>query len=303
MRLGKNRIENKDRLALLLIGPALAAMIIVHIIPIIWGIYISFIDLDVHTLSQWTSAPFVGFGNFIEVFTSGLEVGTKFMRSLWNIIWYGIIVIPIGLIISMSVALLINRPFFGKTIVQGLILLPYITPDAVMYNVLRFIFQARIGILNKFLYDFGFIQEPIIWLVGDRAMIAVILASLWKGWPFTCLILLAGLQKIPEEQYEAAKIDGANPIQRFFFVTIPTLWPLTKSFIIFSIIWNFHAFNQFYVMLGGDLSSKAAIPNLVILNEAFTRLHYGLGAAMSVIMLLIVFVLTFFAIRSQKEEI
>ncbi|MDC7227791.1 MAG: sugar ABC transporter permease [Spirochaetales bacterium] len=283
--------------------PALLAMLFVHVIPILTGMFISFLDLDIKTLTQWLSAPFVGLRNYFDIFNSGMDVGRVFMRSLWNVVLYGLLTIPIGYVIALAVALLLNNKFPGRTIVRGLVLLPYITPDSVMYNVWRFIFQARIGLVNKLLLQIGLIQEPLIWLVGDRAMASVVMASVWKGWPFTCLILLSGLQGISAELYEAAEIDGASWWKKFRSITWPMLWPVTRTSLIMSCIWNFHAFNQFYVMLGGDTSSSVAVPSLVILREAFTNLHYGLGSAMAVIMLLVVLLFTGFSILSRKEEL
>lgn len=294
--------KSTSRIALYFILPALIATLIVHVIPIVWGVYISFVDLDVKTLAKWSQAPFVGFQNFIEVFTSETDIGERFLNSIKNIILYGIIVIPTGYVISLSIALVMHQKFVGRTLVRGIILLPYITPDAVMYNVWRFIFQARIGLVNKYLMALGVIHEPKIWLVGDNALWAIIISSMWKGWPFACLILLAGLQSIPVELYEAATIDGANWKQRFRFITFPMLWPVSQTLLLISTIWTFHAFNQFYVMAGGDTSSKVAVPALVILREAFTKLHYGLGSAMAVLVLLVVFALTFVSILRRKEE-
>ena len=292
-----------NRMAFYFILPALIATLLVHIIPIVWGTYVGFIDLDIKTLTKWTKAPFIGLDNFKEIFTSGTDVGTRFIRSIRNIIFYGLITVPITYIISFAAALLLHQKFVGRTLVRGLVLLPYITPDAVMYNVWRFLFQARIGLINKYLLAWGFVDEPLIWLVGERSLWAVIISSIWKSWPFGCLILLAGLQSIPKDLYEASKIDGANWIERFRFITFPTLWPVSRTLILLSVIWTFHAFNQFYVMIGGDTSSRAAVPSLVILREAFTNLHYGLGAAMAIIMLLIVVVFTLFSISGKKGEV
>jgi multiple sugar transport system permease protein len=171
-----------------------------------------------------------------------------------------------------------------------------------MYNVWRFIFQARTGLLNTYLYYLGIIDEPIIWLVGDRALIAVIIASIWKGWPYSSLVMLAGLQNIPKDLYEAATIDGASGWQKFYKITMPMLWPVCRTLLVLGFIWNFHSFNQFYVMLGGDTSARAVIPALVIQREAFTNMLYGIGSAMSTVMLIIIFVLSFFMIIKRKEE-
>lgn len=296
--------KNANRQALLFLLPALLATLCVHVIPIVWGILISFIDLDMYTLQQFMGAPFVGFKNFIDIFTNGLDVGDKFIRSLWNILYFGIVCIPIGYVIALSVALFLNsRKFFGKTFLRSIILLPWITPDSVMFNIWRFIFQARIGIINKYLIALGIIKDPIIWLIGDRSLTAVIIANIWKGWPFSSLVFLAALQNIPKDLYESAKIDGANWWQRFRYITFPMLLPITSTILIMAFIWNFHAFSQFYVMLGGDTSSTAAVPSLVILRYAFENMKYGLGSAMAVFMLLVIFVLSFFMILKKKEEI
>ncbi|WP_231133175.1 carbohydrate ABC transporter permease [Capillibacterium thermochitinicola] len=283
----------------LLVLPALICMLFVHAIPIIWGAYISLLDLNVYTLAQWTKAPFVGFENFSKIFSGQFAVGAKYLRSIYTVIIYGLVTIPAGYLIGLAVALLLNRKFVGRTYVRGLILLPYITPDSVAYNVWRFIFQARIGLVNKYLLKLGLVKEPLIWLVGDRALFAVIVASIWKGWPFACLILLAGLQGIPLELYEVAKIDGATPWQQFKHVTFPLLLPVTKTLLVLNVIWNFHAFNQFYIMLGSD-PGKAHVPSTFILQEAFSNLNYGMGSAMSVVLMGIILILTVFALRIKR---
>ncbi len=269
------------------------------------GIYISFLQLDRTTLTQLFGAPFVKLQNFIGIFDNGLEYGELFLYSLKNIAIFGLLSIPITFIIAMLIALLLNNKFKGRTIVRGLILLPYITPDAVMYNVWRFIYYNKLGILNLYLMKLGITDEPIIWLVGSNALYAVIIANIWKGWPYLCLILLAGLQTIPSELYEAARIDGANWRQRFGRITMPMLGPIIKTIMVLSFIWTFHAFSQFYILFGGNTTvTNGAVPSIVILRAMQTSLDFGLGAAMSVILLLITFVFTliFISFGRNKEE-
>lgn len=291
-----------NRAAAFLIGPALTAMFVVHLIPIFFGIIMAFLRIDVSNLSDFPRVPFIGFDNFKYLFTDGSGVGQRFLSSIGNVLIYGLVTIPVGYVIALAVAMLLNREFKGRTIVRGLILLPYITPDAVMYNVWRFIFQSRVGIVNSILSGLGLIREPIIWLVGDNALIAVIVASIWKGWPFTSLMLLAALQTIPQDLYEAARLDNASWFQRLRYVTLPMLWPVSRTLLMLSVIWNFHAFNQFYVMLGADTASKAAVPSVVILREAFGTLHFGSGSAMAVIMLAIILLLTAIAVFTKRER-
>ncbi len=297
---------NKKRLAYFLILPAVLAMLFVHIIPMIWGFVISFMDLDITYIMDWTKAPFVGLENYAKGFSHVTTIGKRFGRSMLNVGIFGFLTITIGYFMGLGAALLLNKPFPGRTLVRGLILLPYITPDTVTFNFWRFIFQARIGILNKMLKSVGLIHDNVIWLVGNKSLYAVTVAAIWKGWPFGALILLAGLQTIPREIYEAAMIDGASAWQRFKYITFPYLKPVTKTFIIMNILWNFNAFNQFYVMLGNDPGMAAEVPSTLILRRAFNHFEYGLGSALSMMLFALMIVITalyfyFFRIRSQED--
>ena len=135
-------------------------MLLVHYIPMLWGFYISLHDVNVFTMANWTRAPFVGLRNFIDGFNTATTTGARALRSLWNITVYTVVTVGAGYVIGLAVALLLNQQFFGRTFVRGLILLPYITPDSVAYNVWRFIFQSRIGILNRYLVQWGLVSEP-----------------------------------------------------------------------------------------------------------------------------------------------
>ena len=276
----------------LLILPALLAMLLVHYIPMLWGFYISLHDVNVFTMANWTRAPFVGLRNFIDGFNTATTTGARALRSLWNITVYTVVTVGAGYVIGLAVALLLNQQFFGRTFVRGLILLPYITPDSVAYNVWRFIFQSRIGILNRYLVQWGLVSEPPIWLVGPSALWSVIIAATWKGWPFTALILLAALQKIPHELYEAARVDGASTWQQFRHITMPQLRTVSLSLVLMSSLWCFNAFNPFFIMLGRDPGVAAEAPSTLILREAFTNLKYGLGSALSIVLMLVLLVLT-----------
>lgn len=287
--------------AYLLILPAVLGMLFVHYIPILSGIMVAFRDVNLYTVTQWTSAPWVGLQNFIDGFDPAGRLGARFWRSLWNVTLFGVVTIVLGYVIGMAVALLLNRPFPGRNLVRGLILLPYITPDSVAYSVWRFIFQARIGLVNKWLLGWGLVEEPIIWLVGSRALYAVMIAALWKGWPFAALILGAGLQSIPKELYEAARIDGAGRWQQFRYIVLPLLAPISRTLILMSVLWNYNAFNQFYVMLGKDPGWAADVPSTLIHRESFTTFDFGVGAAMSLALMAIMLIFTAIYLRAVRR--
>lgn len=297
----------KNSTPYLLILPAVLGMVLVHFIPMIWGFVISFLDLNIYNVINWAKAPFVGLSNYVNGFSSVTTLGQRFFRSIFNVAYYSLVTITFGYLIGLGAALLLNKKFVGRNLVRGLILLPFITPDSVTYNLWRFILQARIGILNKVLLDLGLISEQIVWLVGNKTLYAVMIASVWKGWPFTALILLAGLQSIEPELYEAAMIDGANAWQRFRYVTLPFLRPVTRTLIILNILWNFNAYNQFVVMLGDDPGRFAEAPSTLIMRQAFNHLEYGKGAALSIILMLIMLIITigyfyFYRVRAERKE-
>ncbi len=296
---------NKKSIGYLFILPAVLGMLFVHVLPMSWGILISFRDLTIRNIRDWTTAPFIGLGNYINAFNPATTIGQRYLESLYNIFFFGLITISVGFLIGLGVALMLNKPFVGRTFVRGLILIPYITPDSVAYNFWRFIFQSRIGILNEMLLKIGIIQEPLIWLVGENTMWAVIIAATWKGWPFVTLMLLAGLQSIPTDIYEAAKIDGATPWQQFKFITLPFLKPVIKTIMIMNILWNFHAYNQFRVLFGTNPGRSAEVPNTLIMREAFENYNYGQGSALSVLLMLIMLTITliylyFFRFKSEE---
>lgn len=289
-----------NALAYWLILPAVVAMLLVHYIPMLWGFYISAHDVNLFTMADWMHAPFVGLRNFVDGFNASTTTGARALRAMGNITLYTIVTIGIGYIVGLAVALLLNRQFVGRTLVRGLILLPYITPDSVAYNVWRFIFQSRIGILNRYLVQWGLVTEPPIWLVGPPALWAVTIAAIWKGWPFTALILLAALQKIPQELYEAARVDGASPWQQFTKITMPQLKSVSTSLILMTSLWSFNSFNSFYIMLGRDPGVAAEVPSTLILREAFTNLKYGLGSALSIVLMLVLLVITIVYLRVTR---
>lgn len=297
----KRRLR-RHGIAYLLILPAVLGMLFVHYIPMFSGLLVAFKDVNIYTVTQWTDAPWVGLQNFIEGFDPAGRLGARFWQSLWNVTLFGVVTIVAGYVIGMAVALLLNRPFPGRNLVRGLILLPYITPDSVAYSVWRFIFQARIGLVNKWLLGWGLIEEPIIWLVGSKSLYAVMIAAIWKGWPFAALILMAGLQSIPNELYEAARIDGASRWQLFRHIIFPLLAPVSRTLILMSVLWNYNAFNQFFVMLGRDPGPAADVPSTLIQRESFTTFDFGVGAAMSLALMVVMLVFTVFYLRVLRGD-
>ena len=149
--------KRQHRTAYWMILPAVVAMMLVHYIPMMWGFYISLHDVNLFTMADWMHAPFVGLRNFVDAFNPSTTTGARALRALLNITLYSAVTVSAGYLIGLAVALLLNQQFWGRTFVRGLILLPYITPDSVAYKVWTFIFQSRIGILNRYLLQWGLV--------------------------------------------------------------------------------------------------------------------------------------------------
>jgi ABC-type sugar transport system permease subunit len=133
-------------------------------------------------------------------------------------------------------------------------------------------------------------------------MVPIIIATIWKSWPLLCIILLAGLQGIPKDLYEAGMIDGADGLRRFFKITLPLLMPYIQTVAILSLIWSIHSYNNFLVMYGASISSKTIIPSIAIMGELTVGFNYGIASAMAVILLIIVLVITLIMILRRKDE-
>jgi len=295
----KEKRENKT--AFYFILPAIIIMILVHLIPITLGTYISFLKLNASNLSKFLKAPLT-INNFIEILSNKHAVGNDFLHSLKNILIFGLTVVPVSFIIAYAVALFLNQKIYGKTFIIGIILLPYFTMDSVAYITWNFLFRSDFNILNGILKSLGIIKTNIIWLAGNKTLIPVIISTIWKTWSFSCIILLAGLQTIPEDLYEAAKIDGAGWWKTFKYITFPMLWPLSKVLLLLSSIWIIHSYNNFLIMTGGNDTKHSIIPSILITRHLNFFLNYGIGSAMAVILLIIVFIITVVLLLNTKDK-
>ena len=250
---------------------------------------------DKHLLREATN--FVGFENFSFVFQNK-EFWTAFKT---NLVWtFG--VTALGAVVGLWASLLLHQKLPGRTIGRGLILFPYVVPTVVAALVFRYIFNDLYGIFNQFIGSFGF--APVAWLsTPDSAMMALILVGTWKFFPFYVIALLARLQVIPEELYEAAQIDGANAVQSFRYITFPSILPVFLLTILLRIIWTFNKFDIIYLLTGGGPGRSTTTLPILVYRKVFIEYRVGIAAAMAVIMF--VFLAGFgilYAITNERME-
>ena len=278
----------------------------------------SFLRLDQFTIGKYLAAPFVGFQNYYDaLFNPSSPVRLGFFTALRNTFFYSIIV-TIGTIgLGMIVALMLNRNFKGRSVVRALFLFPWIVPTFVVGLLWGFMWQKNNGIINIILYGWlhiynwlgwlgiHFSPEKPFWLMGDpKTLAAIIIPTIWRGWPHPMLMLLAGLQTISHDYYEAADIDGANGWKKFWYITFPLLKPVWAILILFGMIFNVYAFNIVIMMFGNGAGYPGDWGDLMMTNifrNSFQRWDFGSGAAIAFMLMLVMMLLVNFWYRFYKK--
>jgi multiple sugar transport system permease protein len=287
----------RNRIAYWFILPTLAAMLLVHIIPTLQAIYMSFLDLRQINLLQYLAAPFVGLAHYANIL-GGLFLGsedaqvTNLSQAFVNTIWYTLWVNVLTLAISMVLALLLNRAFPGRGVARTLVLLPWVVPTFMVGVVWNLIWLQQAGLANRILVDWlGLVDTRPQWLIGPLSFWAIVIPTVWRNIPFCTVMLLSGLQVIPPDLYEAAGIDGANNWQKFRYVTLPQLGPMLSVLIMFGIVFTLIGGTGYNISTslfsGASYAGRWAdllVPAIV--RQSFERQLFGFGAAASVLIML-----------------
>ncbi|MDD3262109.1 MAG: sugar ABC transporter permease, partial [Oscillospiraceae bacterium] len=236
----KNKAKYRGWLcAYLFIAPLMIGLIVFYIIPFIQSVLYSFTDID-----SFNNATFIGMANYQKMFTD-----PDMWRSLGNTLLWVVITVPIGILLSLIVAALLNTNIKGKSAYRTLYFLPVVTMPAAIAMVWKWIFNGQFGILNQFLALFGIPAHN--WITDPKyAFWMVMIVGIWSAMGYNMVILLAGMQGISGSYYEVASIEGANPFQQFFKVTLPLLTPTLFFVLLTSIISGFQVFDIIYMMIG-----------------------------------------------------
>jgi multiple sugar transport system permease protein len=285
----RRRRARSHRFAYGLIAPAVAFMVVVHLLPTAGGFLLSFKNLNTFTFSRLFGAPWAGLDNYRAIlFDAGNPLRDGFFGAVQNTAVYAFWTVGLTLCGGMALALLLNRPMRGQRIVRTLMLTPWIVPSFVVAVLWQFMWQSDVGIVDKVLVDYTHIlgHRPI-WLLGPNTMWAIVIPSVWRGLPFAMLIFLAGLQAMPTELHEAASIDGAGPVKRFRYITLPLLRPLIAVQLLFSVIYAAYQFAIPEIMLGTNPGPDADLMMTLIYRQSFQNNLFGFGAAASTLLMLL----------------
>ncbi|MGF1495491.1 MAG: carbohydrate ABC transporter permease [Elainellaceae cyanobacterium] len=281
----------------LLLIPAILLLLLVFAYPIGRAFWLS---LFTENLGTQLEPVFSGLANYARLIGDG-----RFWQSLWNTTIFTSIGLALELIFGMGIALVLNQAFFGRGAVRTIAILPWALPTAVMALAWRWIFNDQYGVVNDLLRRVGLIGTEVTWL-GDptRAMLALIVADVWKTTPFIAIILLAGLQSIPRDLYEAHALEGASPLQSFWEITLPLLTPQILIALLFRFAQSFGIFDLPRVMTGGGPAGATEMVSLYIYDTVMRYLDFGYGSALVVVtFILLVVVVAIAAILLTRAGI
>ncbi len=301
----RRRRRSRNRLAYALIAPAVAFMVVVHLLPTAGGFLLSFKNLNTFTFARLFAAPWAGLDNYRSIlFDAGNPLRDGFFGAVQNTAVYTFWTVGLTLCGGMAVALLLNRPMRGQKLVRTLMLTPWIVPSFVVAVLWQFMWQSDVGIVNKILVDYtGILGHRPIWLLGPNTMWAIVIPSVWRGLPFAMLIFLAGLQAMPTELHEAAAIDGAGPLRRFRYITLPLLRPLIAVQLLFSVIYAAYQFAIPEIMLGTNPGPDADLMMTLIYRQSFSNNLFGFGAAASTLLMALMFVWVLIWYRAFRRDL
>ncbi|MFE3070409.1 carbohydrate ABC transporter permease [Streptomyces sp. NPDC059247] len=277
----------------LLLLPALALELLVHLVPMLIGIVMSFKELTQFFIRDWTAAPWAGLGNYAVSVDFDAPVGASLLKSFLTTCVFTLCAVALCWLLGTAAAVFLQENFRGRGLLRALFLVPYALPVYAAVITWAFMFQRDNGLINHVLHDqLGIGDGPAFWLIGDNAFVTLLVVSVWKGWPFAFLIVMAGLQNIPREMYEAAALDGAGLRQQLRRITLPSLRPVNQVLVLVLFLWTFNDFTTPFVLFGRAAPESADLISLHIYQSSFQTWNFGTGSAMSVLLLLFLLVVT-----------
>jgi multiple sugar transport system permease protein len=280
----------KNRHAYLYVGPALFIMALVLVYPLIYTITLSFFNTPARS-PEWI---FIGLGNYTELFNHQL-----FWLVMRNTLSWTIGSTISSFILGMAAALLVNNrvPFMG--LFKAIMIIPYVLGHVTAAYLWRWLMHPDLGFISMFAQQIGLIDRPIPFLQdGNLVMWSLVLVNTWKTFPFVMIMILAGLQAIPQDLYKAARVDGANVFQQFIEITIPQLMPVIMVTTVLTVIGNFNSFTIPWIMTGGGPANQSEIIITWIYGTGIRNLRYGFSSAISVVLFLILGVFSYYYVRT-----
>ena len=285
------RGRNKGRMGLVMVAPAVLHIGLWTAIPVLATLALSFTDYDIFDLPAW-----IGVENYVEIFSDPV-----FRQATWNTLVYTFWTVPASMAIAMIIAVALNQNLKLRTWFRTAFFLPQVTATVAIAMVWLWIYNPQQGLLNAALSIVGIPGQA--WLADPAwSLPAVILVGAWQGIGIKMLIYIAALQNVDESLYEAASVDGASTIRKFFAITVPMLKPATFFVLIISIIGAFQVFDQIYVLTDGGPANATTMMTYEVYRSAFQNFEMGMASAQSVVLFVLLLAMTLIGRRVTKGD-
>jgi multiple sugar transport system permease protein len=285
-----------QRSAMLFLTPMAVVLGAVAVFPVLYSFWISLHDLK---LTRPNRVPFVGFGNYLKVFQDPL-----FWESVTRTAAFTVLSVAAIMVIATAAALLLNEQFRGRRVLSAILLIPWAIPYVANGLMWKWIYDSGYGALNGLLLQLGLIDKYLV-MLGDTNKTLPLIANafVWKEVPLAAILLLVTLKSIRPDLYSAAKVDGANTLQRFVHITLPSLVPGFALVMIYESMTAIRHFDLFFILTEGGPAEASHVVAWQVYVETFRKLAFGTGAALAYIMAVTTFVLAFFVIRSTSRKL
>jgi len=304
-----NLQEQRVRAAYLFLVPMIVMLLIVAAWPLFRSISFSFTDASANTIFNG-QYEWVGFENYVEkrirsngeVRWRGVLLDEDWWNAVWNTVRFSVVSVTLETIFGLLIALALNAQFKGRGLVRAAILIPWAIPTVVSARMWGWMLNDQFGIINSMMLGVGLIDKPIAWTASaDTAMIAVLIVDVWKTTPFMALLILAGLQMIPRDMYEAARIDGIHPVKVFFKITLPLLRPAIMVAVIFRALDALRIFDLIYLLT--PQSDATMTMSVLSYREIQQFGDYAEGSAMSTLLFIVISVFVLLYIKICKVDL
>lgn len=280
----------------LFLAPSLIGFAVFVGFPIVASLALSFTEWDF--LTGLEGIRFTGLSNYIQLLTGQ---DSWFTTSLVNTILFALVTVPVGIILGLITAVLINKYVYATGLFKVLVFIPYISSIVASAVVWQVVFQPSYGPITELLHALGVSDTPKWFVDQNWAMAMVMLFSIWQGMGYNTIVFSSGLKSISHDLYEAATIDGASELQKFFSITIPMISPTTFFLSTMSIIGSFKVFDAIKVLTNGGPGNATSVIAFYIYREAFNFYRMGTANAAAWIMFALIFVVTMIQMRGQKK--
>lgn len=288
-----DKTEARD--AWIMMSPAIIILLMIAVYPILRTFWLSMHEMVLTDPSS--GFPFIGVKNYVKIFQD-----KRAIASILFTLKFTVTTVAFEALIGFGAALIMNNKFKGRGLVRAAILVPWAIPTSVSALMWKFIYNDQYGLFNDVLYKIGVIDQYKAWLsTSGGSFMALVITDVWKTAPYMALLILAGLQMVPEELYESSRIDGANVFQRFFSITLPMVKNTVIVALLFRTLDAFRVFDLVYVMTGG--ANKTESVSVYAYSNMMKFLDFGYGSALAVLIFGVVFIISLIYMRILGDKL